>query len=735
MKNFVNLKHSIIIFILIVPYFVFADSWLQTSWSGGDGYFQWQDPTGYYEGNNVNGWRKPGSLTLFAPDFEHFYSIGKMVEAMGVYSLYSDNLRRYFAGVDDITSSGNAKVCISSNFGGTWKSSIIDTGSVSKVTSIFLPSFEEEIFVGIEKTNSPKIYKSIFMGDSGWQYMPNPLSGNSVSNILELSNGNLYASTVSSANNKGKIWEGFHGNNWAPLDTNPSSYGVKPAGILEFIMTEEMSWFVSTYFLNGGNNVGKIFRSYVLGEWEECFPLPDTLCKPFAMGIRNDTLGNYGIIYVGVKINGGMGKIFLSMDEGDSWDTCGALEGAKTIKDIIVDRDGTVYATSYVSEGMDYVVKVFRSSDMGLTWESTSALGGIYTNEPTSFHQTDRGFLLVGTENEAEIFKSAYTDTGYLVSSVYDVGTGNGSSEFGNMWWIANLNNQHLKIRVRTDTDSAMVGAFQWYQCDSVENGQDISELSSVDDTERYIQYRIDFWTDSIDFSPELKEIKIEFSIDTFPPILDTAYACDSNNIQGGIDYDDYVIMVFDDSTKQPTIDPDTIDAVLKLANGHSWLDSMTNCKAEWLSPETLKIWWPGLDTLCDTLPSVSVGDMIYPDSLTITDRWGNGCYNPVLLTGSFGPGGVALENKDSKSMQGVMVYPSLTRKNVMVKFAVERNSGVKISLFDITGRVVGKILDKEYSKGVHSFDCNCQNLPDGVYFIKTEINEKNYIKKIIIVK
>lgn len=729
-RIFQGVAISYIFFIIVLfPAFAFADSWIQTDWSGGDGFMQWQNAAGYYNDYGVNGWRKPGSLTLFAPDFGHFKSIGKVQNEVGVYSIHSDSLNRYYAGVGSNTS-GSARLCISTNFGNTWQYSLVDSTSCKKVTSIFLPSFCEEIFVGTEPS---KVYMSKSYGDSGWTFMGG-LSGNYVSSMLETDDQYLYASTVFSSNNNGKVWYSeYQGTGWIPFSRQPNIGGVFPAAIYQLIVTEtqmiDYDFFAASYYTNYG---ARIFRFLSpTGNWELCGNLPDTSCIPFAMDIGCDTLGNYGVIYVGT--GDVYGKVFRSTDKGDSWNTCGTLAGAWSVYEIKVDIDGTIYAACklYEKNKRGFAVKIFCSSDMGLTWNQSSAIGGVLTNKPSSLHITDTGTLLLGTQNEAEIFKAAYVDSGFLSSSIYDVGTGNGSSEFGFLSWVFNLNGQQLGVKVRTDTDSLMSNAVSWTQCPNAVNGEDISQLFSVNDGDRYIQYRVKLSTDSIDYSSELDEIQIDYTIDSFPPILDCAYASDGSNVLPGIDDDDYVILIFDDSTNMPIISSDNIDSVLILSSVHTWLDGHYYTCAEWVSPETLKISWPGLFGC----PTVDVGDTIYPDTLTITDRWGNPCCNPMVLTGSFGPSGVCEKSLSSRLTEAVSVNPTISRWGTKISFNLSADAYVKVNLFDIAGRKLETIADKKLSRDTHSLSWHNKSLPQGLYFIRIDIEGKSYIRKISLIK
>jgi len=732
-KNIImEVRYLKILFFIVLPSVILADSWLQTDWRGGEGYFQWTEVNGYYEGKGVHGWRKPGFLTIFAPDIEHFSSIGKMEGAAGVYSLYSDSISRYYAGTGNF-SSGSGRIFVTQDFGNSWHYSTVDSNYADKVTSIFLPSFDEEFLVGTERINSSRLYKSINMGDSGW-VLVGYLSGTYVSSVLETEDKFLYASTVHSSNNNGKIWYSTNlGTTWQPFEKQPAVGTVKPSAIYQFILTTgifvDFDFYAAAYFTNYG---AKIFRfSNVTQEWEACANLPDTNCIPFAMDIGYDTLENNGVIYVGT--GDAYGKVFRSTDKGNSWDTCGILEGSWGVHGIEIDRDGTVCAACrvYGKRKKGFMVQVFRSQNMGFTWEVTSAIGGTLTNKPTSFYQTRKGFLLLGTENEAEIFKASYMDSGYIVSSVYDVGTGNGSSEFGSIYWSENLNGEHLDVKVRTDWDSTMINALPWALCDNCINNQDISDLISVSDGAQYIQYRVELSTDSIDYSPELKEIQIDYTIDSIPPVLDTAYASDGDSILPGIDKDDYVMLIFDDSTNVPPITPDNVNSVLRLSGAHSWWDSLTFVYAEWLHPASLRLSWPGLEGS----PTVAVGDTIYPDSFTITDRWCNPCFNPVVITGSFGPAGIIEDETLGYKKEKVKVYPSISNGRFIIRFDTDNDSKVKITLFDITGRALYTFADRWYRKGTYSINWSNVELPSGIYFLKVIIESKSCIKRLTIIR
>lgn len=101
-----------------------------------------------------------------------------------------------------------------------------------------------------------------------------------------------------------------------------------------------------------------------------------------------------------------------------------------------------------------------------------------------------------------------YNTSGTLESSVYD--TGASGTDYGIMDWDEVLQGQTITFKVRTDINSDMSAALDWSACATVPKGQDISSLNSVNDGDRYIQYKSTFTTTDSLISPTLYEVVIE---------------------------------------------------------------------------------------------------------------------------------------------------------------------------------------------------------------------------------
>ncbi len=129
-----------------------------------------------------------------------------------------------------------------------------------------------------------------------------------------------------------------------------------------------------------------------------------------------------------------------------------------------------------------------------------------------------------GGESGVYVYEEEYTTSimqhtfGYLTSAVHD--TTSDSTCYGEMTWDATLNDQTFVMKVRTDMFEDMPPSLDWENYPAVSNGSDISDLSSVSDGHRYVQYRAELYTDSLAETPVLHEVKINYSFSGQSPTL-----------------------------------------------------------------------------------------------------------------------------------------------------------------------------------------------------------------------
>lgn len=78
-------------------------------------------------------------------------------------------------------------------------------------------------------------------------------------------------------------------------------------------------------------------------------------------------------------------------------------------------------------------------------------------------------------------------------------------------------------------------------------------------------------------------------------------------------------------------------------------------------------------------------------------------------------------------------VYSNPFNSETKIQYAVSRPARITISAFDITGRLIGTLLDQKVDAGEHSFTWNASDLAPGTYFIKLCSDNFSTITKCIL--
>lgn len=73
--------------------------------------------------------------------------------------------------------------------------------------------------------------------------------------------------------------------------------------------------------------------------------------------------------------------------------------------------------------------------------------------------------------------------------------------------------------------------------------------------------------------------------------------------------------------------------------------------------------------------------------------------------------------------------YPNPFNPVTKIKFALPQESGVKINLYDITGRLVKELADEKFMPGIHYLDIDGKNLASGIYIVNMRTDE--FVKQI----
>jgi hypothetical protein len=99
----------------------------------------------------------------------------------------------------------------------------------------------------------------------------------------------------------------------------------------------------------------------------------------------------------------------------------------------------------------------------------------------------------------------------------------------------------------------------------------------------------------------------------------------------------------------------------------------------------------------------------------------------------STGEGGLS---EIPKEFSIVSTYPNPFNSRTTVEVALPSTAKLFVSVYDIIGREVSVLADRNYSAGYHSFSFNGTDLPSGIYFIRADVPGKmNQLKKIVLLK
>jgi hypothetical protein len=206
-------------------------------------------------------------------------------------------------------------------------------------------------------------------------------------------------------------------------------------------------------------------------------------------------------------------------------------------------------------------------------------------------------------------------------------------------------------------------------------------------------------------------------------PTLIQAYASDGPTQGPGIDDDDYVVLNFNTETNIPPLDETNIDAVLPLSAGHTWLSGGGALNSAVWSADSMQL----VVYLVTTggAPTVAVGDTVYPDSLTITDRWGIPCESPRVIEGSFAVGVEESPLRRDRLVNALRaVNPNPFSATARVVFEIADRTHARVCVHDVSGRVVATLVDHVREPGVYSStwkgtDDIGNELGSGVYFVR----------------
>lgn len=439
--------------------------------------------------------------------------------------------------------------------------------------------------------------------------------------------------------------------------------------------------------------------------------------------------------------------------------------------DIKVDKDGIMYISALVGANNDIETFKYDPEADSVLWASIFYAVNNYQNIPPHIDIDSLGNIYTSGQIDGRAAILKYNHEGVLVwadtlpqTNINDmIATYNGiyvAARVNGYYWkvIAYQKFKDVAITSISLPDTVTIDSVYfpeaWVKNTSYELWQSFHVIATIDTNGGTVYEDTQYvsglhWGDStlVTFSPWSPSIshkfltftvhilendmdsanntssKVVYSRDVIPPVIDSAIAYDGSHEEAGIDNDDYVILYFSEPTNKPDINGSSIDSVLRLSSGHTWLDGFGSVgDIVWNSDGTELL--INLTSYVSP-PTVNISDTIYPDSSTIEDLDYNRCFSPAVLGGSFGPSNIKEEREKYE-----LNVPTVQRGDLTIGYNSFSNDMVNITIFNLSGGVVKKINRRQKGHIVVNL-----KVASGIYFIKIKRGKVGIIKKVLLIR
>lgn len=175
-------------------------------------------------------------------------------------------------------------------------------------------------------------------------------------------------------------------------------------------------------------------------------------------------------------------------------------------------------------------------------------------------------------------------------------------------------------------------------------------------------------------------------------------------------------------------------------------LISIDNAK-QWSTRQTIKTG----DTIVDIIGGQAERWGDYSDisrkyNEPIPEAWLFGCYSTNTLPRRASYGNwiaqvitgdmpVSVENVEAKEKQEIAVYPNPVIDIYTIDFELEKESAVRIHLYDVSGRKVKELFNDRLPASRNRFSFNRKALPNGQYFVEVNVAGERVVKQVVLVK
>jgi hypothetical protein len=129
----------------------------------------------------------------------------------------------------------------------------------------------------------------------------------------------------------------------------------------------------------------------------------------------------------------------------------------------------------------------------------------------------------------------------------------------------------------------------------------------------------------------------------------------------------------------------------------------------------------------------------VTPNSYTITVQGAGSNGTPVhkrTISLNINPVGISHNNNQMPQEYSLYQnYPNPFNPSTNIRFDIPKSGLVKLTVYDITGKIVSTLTNENYEAGKYSVNFNADIYSSGIYFYKIESNRFKDVRKMVLVK
>jgi hypothetical protein len=259
------------------------------------------------------------------------------------------------------------------------------------------------------------------------------------------------------------------------------------------------------YVLRGGSSTTFWRYSIANNDWKEVASAPSAC----SLGANLVYPGSGDYIYV---TPGNGSTAFWRYDTvANTWSTLTVLPMPNVGASLFSPGFGD-YIYLFVSYNYDIAYGTpyfYRYSISGNTWEKNEDMPFSMDGQANAMYPGSGDYIYVSSGyGNYSLMKYLLFSSGEYTSEIKEIGNNAG---YGAVTWQDNSQGQ-IEVRVRTGNNSSLSDAIAWGYAGKITKGRDLSSYSSVNDKDKYLQYRMRFFCYDLASPPQLDSITINYN-------------------------------------------------------------------------------------------------------------------------------------------------------------------------------------------------------------------------------